>query len=196
MSAFARHRRSKRVIATFTGFEADLEWATASFAVIDFETTGLDPAVDRVLEMGIVTFDDGVQTGSHNWLIQPTIPVPEEASKVHGITDEMLADQPRFEAVWAEMRAHLEGRLPVAYNAGFDKNRRASLVRMNVSMVVAGYAASSGMKMPPALLMAMRATTCSGHRSIRMPTRSPGFTPRVTSQRARASVSASSWRYV
>lgn len=103
------------------GFEADLEWASASFAVIDFETTGLDPALDRVLEMGIVTFDDGVMTGSHNWLIQPTIPVPEGATAVHGITDEMLADAPRFEAVWSEIRVHLEGRLPVAYNAGFDK---------------------------------------------------------------------------
>lgn len=103
------------------GFEPDLEWAAASFAVIDFETTGLDPAVDRVLEMGVVTFDEGVLTGTHNWLVHPTIPVPEEASRVHGITDEMLADQPRFEQAWPEIRAQLEGRLPVAYNAGFDK---------------------------------------------------------------------------
>lgn len=102
-------------------FEPDMVWASSSLAVIDFETTGLDPAVDRVLEMGIVTFDDGVLTGTHNWLIHPTIPVPEEASKVHGITDETLADQPRFEQTWPEIRKHLEGRLPVAYNAGFDK---------------------------------------------------------------------------
>ncbi len=104
-----------------SGFEADLPWAAASVAIIDFETTGLDPAVDRVLEMGIVCFDDGVLTASQNWLIHPGMPVPEESSRIHGITDEMLADKPRFEAIWEEMRTHLEGRLPVAYNAGFDK---------------------------------------------------------------------------
>lgn len=140
----AKARGAMDVRGLATGFEPDLEWAVASFAVIDFETTGLDPAVDRVLEMGIVTFDDGVLTGSHNWLIHPTIPVPEEASKIHGITDEMLADQPRFEAVWAEMRQHLEGRLPVAYNAGFDKKfLLAELERMGE--------ATWGEALPPAM---------------------------------------------
>jgi DNA polymerase III subunit epsilon len=117
----ARARVAMDVRGLAAGFEPDLAWAGASVAVIDFETTGLDPAVDRVLEMGIVCFDDGVVTASQNWLIHPTIPVPEQASAVHGITDEMLADKPRFEQIWADMRPYLEGRLPVAYNAGFDK---------------------------------------------------------------------------
>lgn len=98
-----------------------LRWAVGAFAVVDFETTGLDPRVERVIEMGVVCFDDGVMTGSHNWLIDPTIPVPEGATAVHGITDEMLRGQPRFEQVWPEIRSVLAGRLPVAYNAGFDK---------------------------------------------------------------------------
>ncbi|MCZ7685744.1 MAG: 3'-5' exonuclease [Sandaracinaceae bacterium] len=92
-----------------SGFDPGSAWATASFAVIDFETTGLDPAMDRVLEMGVVCFDDGVMTASQNWLIDPTIPVPEAATAVHGITDEMLAGQPRFEQIWAEIRGQLEG---------------------------------------------------------------------------------------
>jgi DNA polymerase III subunit epsilon len=117
----AKARISMDVRGLAAGFEPDLSWATCSFAVIDFETTGLEPGVDRVLEMGIVCFDDGVLTASQNWLIDPTIPVPEAASAVHGITDEMLAGQPRFEQVWTEIRTFLEGRLPVAYNAGFDK---------------------------------------------------------------------------
>jgi DNA polymerase-3 subunit epsilon len=117
----AKARGSLDVRGLAAGFEPDTEWATASFAVIDFETTGLDPNADRVLEMGIVCFDDGVLTASQNWLIHPTIPVPEGATAVHGITDEMLAGQPRFDQIWNEIRTHLEGRLPVAYNAGFDK---------------------------------------------------------------------------
>ena len=47
---------------------ADTVWAAASFAVIDFETTGLDASVDRVIEMGIAKFDDGSFSGSENWL--------------------------------------------------------------------------------------------------------------------------------
>ncbi len=117
----AKARVSLDVRGLAVGFEPGMAWASGSFAVIDFETTGLDPAVDRVLEMGIVCFEDGVMTASQNWLIHPTIPVPESASAVHGITDEMLAGQPRFEEIWPEIRVHLEGRLPVAYNAGFDK---------------------------------------------------------------------------
>ena len=104
-----------------SGFDPQAPWAAASLAVIDFETTGLDPTVDRVIEMGIVCFDDGVKTASWNALINPTIPVPAEASAVHGITDEMLAEQPAFDAVWPEAQKLLEGRLPVAYNASFDK---------------------------------------------------------------------------
>ncbi len=116
------------------GFEPDIAWASCSFIVIDFETTGLDPALDRVLEMGVVCFDDGVLTASQNWLINPMIPVPEAASAVHGITDAMLAGQPRFDEIWPEIRGYLEGRLPVAYNAGFDKRfLLAELERMGES---------------------------------------------------------------
>ncbi|MGF1465427.1 MAG: exonuclease domain-containing protein [Sandaracinaceae bacterium] len=103
------------------GVEPDLPWAAASLVVLDFETTGLEAAVDRVLEVGVACFDDGVLTASQNWLVNPTIPVPEASVAVHGISDEMLADQPRFEQVWPEIRTYLQGRLPVAYNAGFDK---------------------------------------------------------------------------
>lgn len=103
------------------GFEADLRWAVGAFAVIDFETTGLDPKTERVLEMGVVCFDEGVLTAAYNWLIDPTIPVPEASTAVHGITNAMLEGKPRFEQVWPEVRPLLAGRLPVAYNANFDK---------------------------------------------------------------------------
>lgn len=117
----AKARVAIAVRGLASGFDADMPWATSSFAVIDFETTGLDPSVDRVIEMGIVCFDDGVMTGSHNWLVDPGMPVPAESTAVHGITDEMLRGQPAFEQAWSEIRVQLEGRLPVAYNAGFDK---------------------------------------------------------------------------
>jgi DNA polymerase-3 subunit epsilon len=102
-------------------FDAAVEWANASIAVIDFETTGLDSENDRVLEMGIVLFENGELQDRKNWLIDPGIPVPEEARKIHGISDEDLANAPRFDEIFPEVVGLLSGRLPVAYNAGFDK---------------------------------------------------------------------------
>lgn len=114
-------RSVERVVGLASEFEPDAIWAKASLAVIDFETTGLDPEQDRVLEMGIVQFDDGVLSARHNYLINPGIPVPEESRAVHGITDEELKDAPRFSQIADEVLGHLRGRLPVAYNADFDK---------------------------------------------------------------------------
>lgn len=102
-------------------FAADSAWVTAKIAFIDFETTGLSPDQDRVLEMGIVQIDNGQVAGRHNFLINPTIPVPEESRKVHGITDAELAHAPRFEELFHEIAGLLAGRIPAAYNANFDK---------------------------------------------------------------------------
>jgi DNA polymerase-3 subunit epsilon len=110
---------------------ADAEWRVASLAVIDFETTGLDPTMDRILEMGIVTFARGELAERRNWLVNPGIPVPEEARRVHGITDDDLANAPRFEDVLPEIIGLVAGRVPVAYNAGFDRKfLHAELARL------------------------------------------------------------------
>ncbi|MBK8171689.1 MAG: 3'-5' exonuclease [Sandaracinaceae bacterium] len=96
-------------------------WLEQPFAVIDFETTGLDHQNDRVLEMAIVWFRGGVVEKAQNWLINPTIPVPEESRKVHGIGDEELRGAPTFAEVADEIEQLLDGRIPVAYNAEFDR---------------------------------------------------------------------------
>lgn len=90
-------------------------------AVVDVETTGLDPDNDRVIELGVVLVDDGQIIEAKSWLVQPGIPVPKESLEVHGITDEELSTAPTFAQVRAEFLAHVAGRLPVAYNAVFDR---------------------------------------------------------------------------
>ena len=102
-------------------FDIQGDWRGIPLAVIDFETTGLDPANDRILEMGIVLFRNGELEEKRNWLINPTIPVPIESSQIHGIKDADLVNAPVFEQVVEEMLAILSGRLPVAYNASFDQ---------------------------------------------------------------------------
>jgi DNA polymerase-3 subunit epsilon len=102
-------------------YEAAASWSTSRLVVIDFETTGLEPESDRVIEVGLVCFDGGEMTARRHWLINPGIPVPAEAREVHGIGDEELASAPRFEAVFGEIVELVRGRVPVAYNAEFDR---------------------------------------------------------------------------
>jgi DNA polymerase-3 subunit epsilon len=111
----------EQVEGVFHGFDPKTPWTELPIAVIDFETTGFDENVDRVVEVGVVCFHRGLITAKKNWLIQPGMPIPESAVNVHGITDAMVADAPRFEQIAEELRATLVGHLPVAYNATFDR---------------------------------------------------------------------------
>jgi DNA polymerase-3 subunit epsilon len=103
------------------GFAADVSWHDLDVALLDVETTGRDASVDRVVEVGIVVGRHDEVIARYNWLIDPGIPIPEEVSKIHGITDEMVAGKPRFEAIAHEILQALRGCVPAAYNALFDR---------------------------------------------------------------------------
>jgi DNA polymerase-3 subunit epsilon len=117
-----RLRRAVTAVAGLSrAFAADTRWATANLAVIDFETTGLEPASDRVVEIGIACFSAGQLTKLKHWLVNPGMPIPEQARNVHGIGDAEVADAPRFEQLAVELVEVLKDHLPVAYNAAFDR---------------------------------------------------------------------------
>src|ERR1700723_3002246 len=100
---------------------ADAPWIEFPIALVDVETTGRDASVDRVVEIGIAVGRGGQIVARYNWLIQPGVPTPEEARLVHGISDADVAASPRFEAIAHEVAAALEGCIPAAYNASFDR---------------------------------------------------------------------------
>ena len=102
-------------------FEPGSAWQDNPFIVIDFETTGRDSQTDRVIEIGLVTFDKGQVTSRESLLVNPGVPVPEESRAVHGITDEELAGAPDFATLMPRVIDLLRGKLPVAYNASFDR---------------------------------------------------------------------------
>jgi len=90
--------------------------------VLDTETTGLDPAQGhRIIEIGAVELVNRRLTGRrfHRYL-QPDRPIDEGAVQVHGITNEFLADKPRFEEVVDEFLAFVGGAELVIHNAPFD----------------------------------------------------------------------------
>jgi DNA polymerase III subunit epsilon len=90
--------------------------------VLDTETTGLDPADGhRIVEIGCVELIDHVPTGNvfHRYF-NPERLVPIESQRVHGLTDEFLADKQIFSTVIDELEAFLAEDALVIHNAVFD----------------------------------------------------------------------------
>nr|WP_297352082.1 DNA polymerase III subunit epsilon [uncultured Caldimonas sp.] len=88
----------------------------------DTETTGLSPeSGDRIIEIGCVEMVDRRLTGNNkHFYINPERPNSEDAVKIHGLTDEFLADKPVFAAVVDELMEYLAGAEIVIHNASFD----------------------------------------------------------------------------
>ena len=95
-----------------------------SYVAIDLETTGLDPATDRVIELGAIRFDrSGRIFASFDRLVNPLRPSHPRALAVHGIDDAILAAEPTTDVVLPEFLAFLgdrEGSVLLAHGASFD----------------------------------------------------------------------------
>jgi len=89
---------------------------------LDTETTGLSPeAGDRLVEIGCLEMVSRRLTGRDlHFYVNPERPGSEEAIKVHGLSDEFLADKPRFVEIVDELLAYLEGAEVIIHNAPFD----------------------------------------------------------------------------
>ncbi len=90
--------------------------------VLDTETTGFKPEEGhRLVEIGCVELINHVATGGKfHVYINPMRPVPPEASAVHGLTDEFLADKPLFTEVVGEFLEFIGEAPLVIHNAAFD----------------------------------------------------------------------------
>lgn len=90
--------------------------------VLDTETTGLEPAEGhRIIEIGCVEVVNRRLTGNnyHRYL-QPDREIDDAAIEVHGITNEFLADKPRFAEIAQEFLDYIKGAELVIHNAAFD----------------------------------------------------------------------------
>lgn len=104
----------------------------------DTETTGLDPdgvangQPDRLIEIGVAEYLDGKFTGRFfHTLINPEREIPEEATRVHGYTWDMLRDKPKFAEVAQSFLDFVRGGELFAHNADFDSRFIVSeLIRM------------------------------------------------------------------
>jgi DNA polymerase III subunit epsilon len=90
--------------------------------VLDTETTGLSPqGGDRLVEIGCVELINHIPTGKHfHVYINPLRAMPEEAFRVHGLSDEFLADKPVFRSVAQDFIDFIGDATLVIHNAPFD----------------------------------------------------------------------------
>ena len=90
--------------------------------VFDLETTGLDVRRDRVVSVGAVRMHGSrvFRAANLDILVNPGCPIPEVATRVHGITDDMVADAAGFDAAWPAMRDQFDGVALVGHNVAFD----------------------------------------------------------------------------
>lgn len=89
---------------------------------LDTETTGLSPeSGDRVIEIGCVEMVGRRLSGRNlHFYVNPERRSHEDAVKIHGLTDDFLADKPLFASVADELLDYLSGAEIIIHNAGFD----------------------------------------------------------------------------
>lgn len=91
------------------------------FAVIDFETTGLSPKINRVAQIAVVlTSPDGELISRWSTFINPDGQM--EATHIHGITDADVRTAPKFKDIADELRERLQGYALAAHNMRFDSS--------------------------------------------------------------------------
>lgn len=84
--------------------------------VFDLETTGVDTQKDRIVQICV---KDGDKITTR--LINPEMPIPKEASDIHGITDEIVKDAPTFKQIAKSLYALMNGRDLLTFNGNaFD----------------------------------------------------------------------------
>jgi DNA polymerase-3 subunit epsilon len=90
-------------------------------AFLDLETTGTDIATSRIVEIAIVRVHESGEEDEFHSLINPGIPIPWPASRIHGITNEKVKDSPSLGQVVPEIVRLIEGSDIAGYNSNeFD----------------------------------------------------------------------------
>ncbi|GAA4281542.1 3'-5' exonuclease [Gaetbulibacter aestuarii] len=85
----------------------------------DLETTGINISKDRIVEIAILKVHPNGDEERKTWLVNPEMPIPKEASDIHGITDDKVADAPTFKEIAKDVYNVIKD----ADLGGFNSNR-------------------------------------------------------------------------
>lgn len=90
--------------------------------VFDFETTGLNPKSDHIIEIGAQRIENGIVTKEMSTLIHTPLALSEAIVKITGISKDMLIGKPHIKDVLDDFLDFIKGSILVAHNASFDKD--------------------------------------------------------------------------
>ena len=92
---------------------------TRPLCFFDLETTGVNVAKDRVVEISILKVFPNGNKESKTWLVNPEMPIPPQTTAVHGLTDEKVANEPTFKQLSKDIYNMIKG----SDLAGFNSDR-------------------------------------------------------------------------
>ena len=96
-------------------------FSVSNFVVFDFETTGIDTKTCEIIEIGAYKVINGAISEAFNTLIKPTKRIPQDATRVNHITNEMVKTAPTIENIMPQFEAFIKGFPLMGYNiARFD----------------------------------------------------------------------------
>ena len=143
------------------------------YAALDLETTGLDPARDRVIEIGAVAFTPDQVTSTLEQLVDPGRAVPDTVLRLTGIKQEDLKGAARPESALRRLAEFLQGRQPVGHGARLDvefleaaslwDDSQVILATLDISRILLPTAASHSL---PLLSAEMGFTQPRPHRAL------------------------------
>lgn len=102
--------------------DASCPLRSLSAAVLDTETTSLDVKSARIVELGVVLMIDGRMEREHTFstYVNPESAIPQSARMIHGISDDMVAAAPAFDAAYKSCLTFTGDALVLGYSLGFD----------------------------------------------------------------------------
>lgn len=87
---------------------------------IDLETTGLSPLVDKIIEISLIKLNPDGTLEIFSSLVDPEVPIPEENTLIHGITDQMVLHKPKIKGILEHYLIFTAQMDLLAHNAKFD----------------------------------------------------------------------------
>jgi len=91
-----------------------------AFCALDLETTGANPAMHRLIEIGMVAFTLQKDLKSYESLVDPEMPISPQAQDIHGISSERLVGEPKIKDILQEVISFFGDTVLVIHNPFFD----------------------------------------------------------------------------
>ncbi|MPS48953.1 exonuclease domain-containing protein [Methylobacillus sp.] len=91
-----------------------------AYVLLDLETTGATPVTDRITEIGLIRYENGIEVKRWQTLVNPEMHISPFITSITGISNAMVKDAPLFKDVANELLSHLHGAVLCAHNVRFD----------------------------------------------------------------------------